>query len=59
MKSAAKRPGFKEILLPGEPEWLEEEKRRREGIFVDDSWWENILKTAKTLGVDADKIMKG
>ena len=59
MKSAAKRPGFGEVLLPGEREWVEEERRRREGVFVDDPWWESILKTAKSLGVDAERVMKG
>jgi LDH2 family malate/lactate/ureidoglycolate dehydrogenase len=59
LKSAKLRPGFKEILYPGEPEWREEENRRRLGIFVDDPWWENIVKTAKDLGVDVDRIMKG
>jgi len=59
LKSAKLRPGFKEVLYPGEPEWQEEENRRRLGIFVDDPWWNNIVKTAKDLGVDADQIMKG
>lgn len=59
MKSAARRPGFKEILLPGEPEWNEEEKRRMEGIFIDDPWWENIMTTAKSLGVNVERILKG
>jgi uncharacterized oxidoreductase len=59
LKSAKLRPGFKEILYPGEPEWREEENRRRLGIFVDDPWWDNIVKTAKDLGVDVDRIMKG
>lgn len=59
MKSAAKRPGFDEVLLPGEREWIEEERRQREGIFVDDPWWKSILKTAKSLGVDADRVIKG
>ena len=58
IKSAAKRPGFEEILLPGEPEWIEEEKRLREGVFVDDLWWEDIVETAKELGVDVDAVMK-
>jgi len=56
IKSAEKRPGFKEILLPGEPEWLEEEKRKREGIFVDDEWWSNIVKLANELGVDVQPV---
>jgi len=59
LKSAKLRPSFKEVLYPGEPEWREEENRRKLGIFVDDPWWENIVKTAKDLGVDADRIMKG
>lgn len=58
IKSATLRPGFKEILLPGEPEWIEEEKRRKKGIFIDDPWWENIIETAKSLGIDIEKIMK-
>lgn len=59
IKSAAKRPGFEEILLPGDPEWIEEERRLREGVFVDDLWWEDIVETAKELGVDVDTVMKG
>jgi len=59
IKSSAKRPGFEEILLPGEPEWIEEERRREEGVFVDEPWWEDIVKTAKELGVDVDAIMRG
>lgn len=58
MKTSAKRPGFKEILLPGEPEWIEEDKRRAEGIFVDDPWWNSILTTAKSLGVDVEMTLK-
>lgn len=57
IKSAAKRPGFEEILLPGEPEWLEEDKRRSEGIFVDDEWWVDITQTAVELGVDVKEII--
>jgi LDH2 family malate/lactate/ureidoglycolate dehydrogenase len=59
VKSAEKRPGFEEILLPWEPEWIEREKRRKEGVFVDDVFWNNILATAKNLGVDVDAIILG
>jgi LDH2 family malate/lactate/ureidoglycolate dehydrogenase len=58
IKSAAKRPGFEEILLPGEPEWNEEEIRRREGVFVDDPWWKDIVETANELGLDFNSIMQ-
>jgi len=58
IKSAKKRHGFKEILLPGELEWLEEERRRRDGIFVDDVWWKAILKVTEELKVNVDKVLK-
>jgi LDH2 family malate/lactate/ureidoglycolate dehydrogenase len=58
MKSSARRPGFEQILLPWGPEWIEKEKRSKEGIFVDDPFWENILATAKELGVDAETIIR-
>ena len=57
IKSSRKRPGFEEILYPGEPEWLEEAKRRKLGILVDDPLWKNIIKSAKDLDVDIDRIM--
>ena len=57
IKSSRKRPGFEEILYPGEPEWLEEVKRRKLGILVDDPLWENIIKSAKDLNVNIDRIM--
>lgn len=59
IKSAEKRPGFKDILLPGEPEWNEEERRKKEGILVDDIWWADIVKVAKELNVDVEKVIKG
>jgi LDH2 family malate/lactate/ureidoglycolate dehydrogenase len=59
LKSSTRRPGFKDILYPGEPEWREEEKRKKLGVFVEDLWWENIVKVAKEIKVDVDKIMKG
>lgn len=58
LKSSRKRPGVQEILYPGEPEWIEEENRRRLGIFIDDPWWDNIVATAKDVGVDVEAIMQ-
>jgi LDH2 family malate/lactate/ureidoglycolate dehydrogenase len=58
LKSSKKRPGFDEILYSGEPEWREEDNRRKLGILVDDPFWEAIVKTAKELNVDIDGIMK-
>jgi LDH2 family malate/lactate/ureidoglycolate dehydrogenase len=55
IKSSKLAPGFKEILMPGEPDWREEEKRLKEGIFVDDEIWESIVETAKKLGVSTSE----
>ncbi len=52
IKSSRLAEGFTEILMPGEPEWREMEKRRREGIYLDDEVYQKILDTAKELGVN-------
>ena len=52
IKSSKLAPGFKEILMPGEPEWRQQEKRLKEGIFLDDPIYQQILETAKSVGVD-------
>ena len=55
IKSSRLAEGFTEILMPGEPEWREMEKRRREGIYLDDEIYQKILDTAKELGVNTIK----
>jgi uncharacterized oxidoreductase len=44
-------PGVEEVLVPGEPEFNEEKKRLREGIFVEDETWNQIKKLAQEFGV--------
>ncbi|MEM2029141.1 MAG: Ldh family oxidoreductase, partial [Candidatus Bathyarchaeia archaeon] len=51
IKSSKPRPGFKEILVPGEPEYLTEKIRLREGIYVPEKTWEEIKNLARKLGV--------
>lgn len=55
LKSSRLAEGFDEILMPGEPEWREMEKRRRENIFIDDEIYQRILDTAEQVGVGASK----
>lgn len=45
-------PGYDEILIPGEPERLKKEKRLREGIFVEDKTWGDLVALAEELGVE-------
>jgi uncharacterized oxidoreductase len=44
-------PGFSEILMPGEPEFRTEERRRREGIVIDVETWRQFEVCAAGLGV--------
>jgi LDH2 family malate/lactate/ureidoglycolate dehydrogenase len=51
VKSSPPADGFKEVLLPGEPEFRTLEIRQREGIPIDDSIWEQILNCSRAVGV--------
>jgi len=51
LKASKKAIGFTEILVPGEPEDREFEKRSREGIFIEDKTWNEILSVARELKV--------
>lgn len=51
VKSSALAPGFREILVPGEPELWEQARRQKDGIAVDDETWHQISEVAKKYGV--------
>ncbi len=51
IKSAKKSPGVEAILMPGERGFREQDRRRKEGIFVEDSTWEQIQVIAGKYGV--------
>jgi uncharacterized oxidoreductase len=53
IKSSRLAPHATEILIPGEPEWREQERRQRDGIFLDDAIYRRILDTADQLGIDS------
>jgi uncharacterized oxidoreductase len=52
IKSSRLAPHATEILVPGEPEWREQDRRKREGIFLDDAIYRRILDTAAQVGID-------
>ena len=58
IKSSPPAEGFKEVLLPGEPEQQEYKKRIKEGIPVYQDSWENVKKVSKELGVDLPNLIK-
>ncbi|MBI3912494.1 MAG: Ldh family oxidoreductase [Armatimonadetes bacterium] len=49
-------PGGREILMPGEVEFREEERRRREGIPIDPETWRQLVECARELGVAAPAV---
>ena len=61
-KSTPFAPGFvgihgeTEVLIPGDIERMKEEKNRKTGIFVEETTWNRILKAAKDVSVDLDKL---
>jgi hydroxycarboxylate dehydrogenase B len=51
VKSSALAPGSTEILIPGEPEAMEKERRQRNGIPVDEETWRQITEVGTKYGV--------
>ena len=51
VKASPPAPGFKEIQLPGEREFREEEKRLREGIPISDEVWRSVKALMDKLGI--------
>jgi LDH2 family malate/lactate/ureidoglycolate dehydrogenase len=54
IKSSPVAEGSDEILLPGEREYIEEEKRLMEGIPIEEKVWINLSNLAKQLGINVD-----
>jgi LDH2 family malate/lactate/ureidoglycolate dehydrogenase len=50
-KAAKLRPGFSEILVPGEVEYRREQERRRDGTLVDALIFDQLIALAQTLKV--------
>ena len=57
VKSSPPRAGVQEVLLPGEIEHKTMNKRRKEGIPIDERSWKNIVDTCLKLGIDAAEMM--
>jgi uncharacterized oxidoreductase len=51
IKSSAPAPGYREVLLPGEPDHTRRAQRMRDGIPVDGALWDQIRAAAGSLGV--------
>ncbi len=51
IKTSPPAAGFDEVLYPGEIEFRTEQRRLKEGIFVEDETWEQISDLMQQLGV--------
>lgn len=57
MRSSKPRPGFKEVIIPGELEHLTERIRLKEGIQVPERTWEEIKKIAEKFGLEENSLL--
>ena len=55
LKATKPQKGVKEVLYPGEVEWMREQDRRKNGIEVDDATWKKFEALGKKYGI-ADTI---
>jgi LDH2 family malate/lactate/ureidoglycolate dehydrogenase len=58
VKSSGVRKGFDEVLLPGEREFKIMEERKKEGLPVDETSWNEIASKCKELGLDPAEYLK-
>jgi len=57
IKATPPTPEFKEVLIPGEPEFNSEEKKLKEGIFVSDQIWQSIVQEAEQLQLQIENVL--
>ena len=57
IKSSKLRAGFKEILIPGEPEIRRERTNREKGIYIPERTWNEIVEIAKRKNIDINAFI--
>jgi LDH2 family malate/lactate/ureidoglycolate dehydrogenase len=58
IKNSRKRDDVDEILIPGEPEKNNTEKRLAEGIYISETTWDSIVNIAQEYGLDVKDFVK-
>lgn len=56
IKAVPPRPGFEEVLIPGEPEERKRVQRERDGVPIAEDTWQAVRNVAAGLGVDIEAI---
>ncbi|MDD3428222.1 MAG: Ldh family oxidoreductase [Caldisericia bacterium] len=57
IKDTPKLPGFEEIFIPGEIEYYNKIRNLREGIFLEDKTWNDIIELSKNLKIDIRDVI--
>jgi LDH2 family malate/lactate/ureidoglycolate dehydrogenase len=57
IKEVPPAPGFKEVLIPGEPEARSRAQRLKEGIPLPEDTWDKMATVATQYGVDLEEVM--
>lgn len=58
VKSSPPAAGFEEILFPGEIELKVKDQRSKDGIFVEDETWGQIVEYGRKFGIDLQASVK-
>ena len=58
VRNSKKAPGYKEILLPGELEYRNEQARFKKGINIPEKTWNEILQTARKVNVNVEGLLQ-
>ena len=58
IKTVPPRPGFNEVLMPGEPEARTRVIRERDGIAIPEDTWQAVKGVGAELGVDVEAFRK-
>ena len=56
VKSSPPAAGVEEIFLPGEIELRVKQQRAKDGIFVEDETWQQVVEWGQTLGIDLSDL---
>ena len=56
LKDTKPAVGFESVLVPGDPERITEEERNRVGIPIDETTWNQLISSAKSVGLDDSSI---
>ena len=56
IKAVPPAPGFDEVLIPGEPELRNKQRRGEQGVPLPEATWEALKKSGSELGVDVEAL---